>query len=200
MIGQRIKELRKKFNLTQQEFCERIGVKRNTIAKYETERGEPIDAVISLICREFDVNEQWLRTGDGDMFAAKPFDLGAYIERRGVSELESEILKAYFDLDPDIRQEFLKHFRKRLSGVTSDPAQSTPSESGESVDLDRQARWEKEARSRAEAYYQELLERGPGSDIDVKGAEAAYAKSLGIAPSAGRFVSNTTDGSGVKLA
>ena len=126
MIGQRIKELRKNFNLTQQEFCERIGVKRNTIAKYETERGEPIDAVISLICREFDVNEQWLRTGEGDMFAAKPFDLGAYIKRYGMLELESEILKAYFELDLDTRKELLKHFSKRLAGVVSDPDQSTP--------------------------------------------------------------------------
>lgn len=158
MIGQRIKELRKKFNLTQQEFCERIGVKRNTIAKYETERGEPIDAVISLICREFDVNEQWLRTGNGDIFAAKPFDLGAYIERRGVSELEGEILKAYFDLDPDIRQELLKHFRKRLAGSASDPDQSTPPERETTTPLvDLRAQIEAEARAESEEYYRQIL-------------------------------------------
>lgn len=66
-MGERIKELRKALNLTQQEFSDRIGVKRNTIAQYETGRNDPIDAVISLICREFNVSETWLRTGEGEM-------------------------------------------------------------------------------------------------------------------------------------
>ena len=64
----RIKELRKALHFTQQEFADRIGIKRNTIANYETGRNEPIDAVISLICKEFNVNETWLRTGTGEMF------------------------------------------------------------------------------------------------------------------------------------
>lgn len=64
----RIKKLRKALDLTQQEFAGRLGIKRNTVANYETGRNDPIDAVISLICREFNVNEHWLRTGEGDMF------------------------------------------------------------------------------------------------------------------------------------
>ena len=66
-MNERIKKLRKALGLTQQEFAERLGIKRNTVANYETDRNTPIDAVISLICREFDVNEEWLRTGEGDM-------------------------------------------------------------------------------------------------------------------------------------
>lgn len=68
-MGERIKELRKALGLTQKEFGERLGVKPNTIGTYEIGRNEPIDAVISLICREFSVNETWLRTGVGEMFA-----------------------------------------------------------------------------------------------------------------------------------
>lgn len=64
----RIKALRKELGLTQEKFADRLGVKRNTIASYEIGRNDPIDAVISLICREFKVNEEWLRTGEGDMF------------------------------------------------------------------------------------------------------------------------------------
>jgi transcriptional regulator with XRE-family HTH domain len=67
-MGERIRLLRKVLNLTQQEFADRIGVKRNTIAQYEIGRNEPIDSILSLICREFDVNEEWLRTGSGEMF------------------------------------------------------------------------------------------------------------------------------------
>lgn len=64
-MHKRIKALRKALDLTQQEFANRIGSKRNTIAKYETEANTPSAAVISLICREFNVNEDWLRNGTG---------------------------------------------------------------------------------------------------------------------------------------
>ncbi len=67
-MNERIKKLRKDLGLTQQAFADRLKIKRNTIAKYETGRGEPIDAVISLICREFHVSENWLRTGEGNMY------------------------------------------------------------------------------------------------------------------------------------
>lgn len=67
-MNERLKKLRKTLDLTQQEFADRIGSKRNTIAKYETDTNVPSAAVISLICREFNVNENWLRTGEGDMF------------------------------------------------------------------------------------------------------------------------------------
>lgn len=70
----RIKKIRKELDLTQQEFADRIGVKRGGIANYEIGRNEPTDSVISLICREFNVNEDWLRTGQGEMFIKQTRD------------------------------------------------------------------------------------------------------------------------------
>ena len=67
-MNERLKKLRKTLGLTQQEFADKIGSKRNTIAKYETNTNMPSAAVISLICREFDVNETWLKSGEGEMF------------------------------------------------------------------------------------------------------------------------------------
>lgn len=64
----RIKKIRKELDLTQQEFADRLKVGRNNIAGYETGKRSPSDAVISLICREFNVNEEWLRTGQGEIF------------------------------------------------------------------------------------------------------------------------------------
>ena len=61
----RLKKVRKSLDLTQQEFADRIGIKRNSYANYETGRNIPIDAIILSICREFKVNEEWLRTGAG---------------------------------------------------------------------------------------------------------------------------------------
>ena len=63
----RIKKVRKDKGLTQTEFGEKIGVKGNTITNYETGLRNPTDAVILSICREFSINEDWLRTGNGEM-------------------------------------------------------------------------------------------------------------------------------------
>lgn len=64
----RIKSLRKSLKLTQQEFADRIGIKRNTVGLYEIGQSGISDTVIKSICREFNVNETWLRTGEGEMF------------------------------------------------------------------------------------------------------------------------------------
>ena len=67
-IGERIKKVRKNKELTQQALAKRLGTTQNAIARYETNRVTPSAAVISLICREFSVDENWLRTGEGEMF------------------------------------------------------------------------------------------------------------------------------------
>jgi len=67
-LKERIREIRKTLKLTQVEFGEKIGVKGNTVTNYETGLRNPTDAVLLSICREFNVNEGWLRTGEGEMF------------------------------------------------------------------------------------------------------------------------------------
>ena len=67
-MNERIKKLRKSLELTQQGFADRIKTSRNNIAGYEAGTRAPSEAVVSLICREFNVNENWLRTGEGEMF------------------------------------------------------------------------------------------------------------------------------------
>lgn len=63
-LKNRIKQIRKENKLTQSEFGERIGVKGNTIGNYELGLRNPTDAVILSICREFNIAENWLRTGE----------------------------------------------------------------------------------------------------------------------------------------
>lgn len=65
---ERIKELRKHLNLTQQRFADAIGLKRNSVAQIELGDRSPSNSVINNICKTFDVNEVWLRTGEGEMF------------------------------------------------------------------------------------------------------------------------------------
>ncbi len=66
-MNTRIKEIRDSLKLTQEEFGKKIGVARNTIANYENGNRSPGKSVILSICREFNVNEDWLRYGTGGL-------------------------------------------------------------------------------------------------------------------------------------
>ena len=82
-MNERIKKLRKALDLTQQEFADRLGIKRNTVATYERGNSDPSDSAVVLICREFNVSEIWLRTGKGEMFSkrSESDELAAAVER-----------------------------------------------------------------------------------------------------------------------
>ena len=67
-VATRTKELRKALGLTQQEFANRLHITRGAVSNWDLDITSPSDAAISLICREFDVNEDWLRSGEGEMF------------------------------------------------------------------------------------------------------------------------------------
>jgi transcriptional regulator with XRE-family HTH domain len=71
-INEQIKLLRKTLDLTQQKFAERIGLKQNSIALIESGKRNISDQAILSICREFNVNSEWLRTGEGEMFIVLP--------------------------------------------------------------------------------------------------------------------------------
>lgn len=64
----RIKSIRKKLAMTADDFSSKLAVSRTTITNIETGARQPSNQLINSICREFDVNEHWLRTGEGQMF------------------------------------------------------------------------------------------------------------------------------------
>lgn len=105
-VGSRIKELRNSLDLTQQKFADRLGIQRGAIANYELERNVPIDAVISLICREFNVREAWLRTGEGEMLEIKPRaeELGELVRKLLADRPESfrsRLITSLLRFEPD---------------------------------------------------------------------------------------------------
>lgn len=107
-IGHRIKKIRKELDLTQQKFGERLGVKGNTIAQYELGRSNPVDSVISLIIREFNINEEWLRTGEGEMFKPAPSDaLEQLAAEYNLSNASTIIVEKFVKLKPEKRNEVL---------------------------------------------------------------------------------------------
>lgn len=117
-LGERIKQIRKEKNLTQQALGERIGVKQNTIALIESGKRNTSDQLLISICREFSVDERWLRTGEGEMFIEPDtFSLDEYARERGATELDLAIAKVYFDLPPTVRADMLADLKKLLNSV-----------------------------------------------------------------------------------
>ena len=111
----RIKQLRSRLGMTQQEFADKLGIKRGTLANYEIGRNEPIDAVISLICREFEVNEVWLRTGEGgdeNMFAKLDEDDRFSINLGKLSTTENQLAKNMLNAIAESSPERLKHIEE----------------------------------------------------------------------------------------
>ena len=64
----RIRAVRKHFGMNQTEFGAEIGMKQSTVTNYELGLRVPLDVVIQAICTRFNVDEHWLRTGEGEMF------------------------------------------------------------------------------------------------------------------------------------
>lgn len=98
--NERVKEVRKALRLTQEKFGERIGVKKNTISQIESGINGVTDQLRLAVCREFNVNEDWLRTGEGSMFVEPDKD-------EEITRFMGDILSGH----PD--------FRRRLISVLS---------------------------------------------------------------------------------
>lgn len=72
-IGERIETLRKDLSMSRRVFGERLGVSESVIVNIEYDRlkrPEQKESLYKLICKEFNVNEEWLRTGEGEMFVS----------------------------------------------------------------------------------------------------------------------------------
>lgn len=68
MMNERIKQVRLSAKLSQTEFAEKILVSRSAVCKMESGENSPSEQTVKLICQEFNVNQYWLRTGNGEMF------------------------------------------------------------------------------------------------------------------------------------
>ena len=101
-MEERIKSLREELHLTQKEFGEKIGITNTAVSKLEKKERAASDRVVRDICREFNVNEEWLRTGQGEMFVLDTdtdFLYGKALKRN--NNFQMRILNAILQLDDD---------------------------------------------------------------------------------------------------
>lgn len=122
-MNERLKKVRKAVDMTQDKFGQVLGLKQNTIAGYEMGIREPSNAVITLICKEFTINEVWLRTGEGgddNMFTAVSDDDRFSLNLGKLSMTENEFVKNGVNLLAETEPEKLKileEFMKAWLGI-----------------------------------------------------------------------------------
>lgn len=136
-MNERLKALRKALGLTQEQFAERIGVKRGAIANYEIGRNTPVDAVFSLICKEFNVNGNWLRTGSGEMFAPAPSSmLDALATKHELTHGEYILIEKFLSLRADIRQGIVDYVLEVAAALSVDDISAATPAAPESIDIE----------------------------------------------------------------
>lgn len=111
-MNERIKELRKKLGLTLEKFGARLGVKKAAVSKWEN--GDNItDQMFKSICREFNVNEEWLRNGTGEMLKPAPSDVLYKLKQDyNLSEADYVIVEKFINLHPETRQAVFNYMKE----------------------------------------------------------------------------------------
>lgn len=116
-ITERLKYLRKnELHLTQENFGKKLGFKQNSIALIESGRNTLTDRTIADICREFNVNEDWLRYGTGEIFIETPTEfIDVLCKERNFGILEKTILENFINFNENDRLQFINYLAKLTS-------------------------------------------------------------------------------------
>lgn len=123
-VNERIKKVRKEKGMNQKQFAALLGVTQSGISYMEQSGSNVSDSSIKSICTMCNLNEDWLRNGTEPMYIQAPtFSLDDFVRQRGGTELEVDIMKAYFELEPDIRAMLVQHFKERLTASRAESAE-----------------------------------------------------------------------------
>ena len=124
ILNNRIRELRKTLNLTAETFGSRIGIVRSAVSNIESGTRQPTNQLVTSICREFKVNEQWLRTGEGEMFLptdpdAEIAEFVGTVPSDGRPSFRKKLIRALADL-PEEGWEAIEAFARKLAEKNED--------------------------------------------------------------------------------
>lgn len=122
-VNERVKKLRNNLGLTLEKFGENLGVGKNAISRIETGKSKLTNQMFTAICNvNWDgkyVNEEWLRTGEGDMFK-KPSNKALYQLKHdyGLTNKEYDFIARFLSLKPEMRiivADFITETAERLA-------------------------------------------------------------------------------------
>lgn len=104
-MNERVKEIRDNLGLTLQAFAEPLGITKGALSNIEKGRNKVTDQLIKSICNIYNVNENWLRTGEGSMFnRTKETFLSEMQKQYSLSDFQVEIVKSYLELSDRDRE------------------------------------------------------------------------------------------------
>ena len=129
-INERIKYFRKDvLHINQKEFASALGVTQSGVSYMEQSGSNVSDSSVKTICTIYNLNEDWLRTGAEPMYIEAPtFNPDEFLKNRGATDLELNIVKAYFELEPDVRRKLVEHFKSHLTASAETPEPSAVEE------------------------------------------------------------------------
>ena len=136
-VNERIRYARKEAGLSQKELATRIGMSQNAISWSEKTGNNVPDSTIKSISAALEISPLWLSKGEGAMKIQKSsFSLDSFIEEHGGTDLEIEIVKTYFELEPEIRHTILEHFKKKFISGSQNTAPAAPLPTVEEAEAD----------------------------------------------------------------
>lgn len=113
--NERIKEVRKAIGLTLEKFGERVGMKKSSLSTVENGVNAVSNQLRSAVCREFGVDEFWLRTGEGEMFRPRTneeilTEFAADLAFEGDESFKKKVVTALAKMDEETWAAFEKWF------------------------------------------------------------------------------------------
>lgn len=119
-LDSRVKQLRKQLNISQEAFGTKLGVTGAGISKIENGQRNLTEQMIILICKEFNINERWLRYGDGEMFKEKPpFGMDQIAKYYDLDDLDVKIIQEYVSMNANSRK-VIKEYIMKLAALGND--------------------------------------------------------------------------------
>lgn len=113
--GERVKEIRKALGLTLDKFGEKVGVKKQTISRIENGVNNVTDQMVLSICREFNVNYDFLMNGEGEMFDDLPQTvLDELCVQYDLDNLDRTLVEMYIEMPEQLRSYLKQEIRKRF--------------------------------------------------------------------------------------
>lgn len=119
--GERVKRIRKELNLTLEKFGEKLGVTKTAISKIEKNERNLTDQMTISICREYNVNYDWLISEEGDPFSDLPQTvLNELCKQYDLDDFDKALVEMYIEFPENIRKHLKENLLKMLKRVGSD--------------------------------------------------------------------------------
>lgn len=130
-VNHRMKQVRKYLNLTQKEFGEKLDATQSYITNLERGVNNVTEKILKLVSLQHNINEHWLRTGEGDMFDnAKSATIDRIAERYNLDNVDKAMLISFASLPPESRaaiKDFMFSTVEKLKSDNFNKAENIPS-------------------------------------------------------------------------